>query len=98
MDGEKHVLLVYWSKRITQLSPPKRKYRISRCKEGYLRADLCLNQDMIIKRKKIYRYVVQIDVIQTAVVLLNSWQSILNIGGVWGLLREDLELIWLHHT
>lgn len=42
--------------------------------------------------------VVEVDFSQAAVVVVDSLQSFLHVGGVRRLVREDLERIWFHHT
>lgn len=42
--------------------------------------------------------VVEVDFSQAAVIVVDSFQSLLHVGGVGWLVREDLERIWFYHT
>lgn len=42
--------------------------------------------------------VVEVDFSQAVVIVVDSLQGFLHIGGVWRLIREDLEWIWFHYT
>lgn len=42
--------------------------------------------------------VVKVDFSQTAIIVVNSLQGFLHIGGVWRFFREDLERIWFHNA
>lgn len=42
--------------------------------------------------------VVEVDFSQAAVVVVDSLQSLLHVGGVGRLVWEDLERIWFYHT
>lgn len=42
--------------------------------------------------------VVEVDFSQAAVVVVDSLQGFLHVGGVWRLIGEDLKRIWFHYT
>lgn len=45
-----------------------------------------------------YLYIIEVHLLQVLIIASNTLQYLLDVGGIWGLIRHRLILVRLHHT